>query len=61
MALFKNFIGGEWVEGEGVIRNINPSDTTDLVGEYAAAGAAQTKGARRRVPGMVDDHTAAAF
>ena len=45
MGLFKNFIGGEWVEGEAVIRNINPSDITDLVGEYAAAGAAQTKAA----------------
>ena len=45
MGQFKNFIGGEWVEGEAVIRNINPSDITDLVGEYAAAGAAQTKAA----------------
>ncbi|MGO4138221.1 aldehyde dehydrogenase family protein [Rhizobium brockwellii] len=37
MALNKNFIAGQWVEGSGIIRNINPSDTNDVVGEYAAA------------------------
>jgi aldehyde dehydrogenase (NAD+) len=37
----KNFIGGEWVAGSKVTRNINPSDTNDLVGEYAQADAAQ--------------------
>ena len=41
-ALHKNFIAGEWVEGAGVTRNINPSDTNDIVGEYAQADAAQT-------------------
>jgi alpha-ketoglutaric semialdehyde dehydrogenase len=25
--MFKNLIGGEWVEGPRVSRNINPSDT----------------------------------
>jgi aldehyde dehydrogenase (NAD+) len=40
-ALHKNFIAGEWVEGAGVTRNVNPSDTDDLVGEYAQADAAQ--------------------
>ncbi|MBC5781558.1 aldehyde dehydrogenase family protein [Ramlibacter sp. USB13] len=37
--MFKNLIGGEWVESTRVSRNINPSDTRDLVGEYAQASA----------------------
>ena len=32
--MFKNLIGGEWVEGPRVSRNINPSDTRDVVGEW---------------------------
>jgi hypothetical protein len=43
MTLFrKNLIDGEWV-GEAGSRNINPSDTGDVVGEYASAGAEQAK------------------
>ncbi|MFL6791141.1 MAG: aldehyde dehydrogenase family protein [Bradyrhizobium sp.] len=42
-AVLKNFIGGEWVDGSGVSRNINPSNTNDLVGEYAKADKAQTE------------------
>jgi aldehyde dehydrogenase (NAD+) len=34
--LFRNLIGGEWVDGEA-IPNINPSDTNDVIGEYARA------------------------
>ena len=41
--MFKNLIGGEWVEGPRVSRNINPSDTRDVVGEYAQADAAQAR------------------
>src|SRR6201989_2230895 len=41
-AILKNFIGGEWVDGTGVSRNINPSNTNDVVGEYARADKAQT-------------------
>ncbi|HEY4079975.1 MAG TPA: aldehyde dehydrogenase family protein [Burkholderiaceae bacterium] len=40
--MFKNFIGGEWLEGPKVSRNINPSNTHDVLGEYAQADAAQT-------------------
>jgi len=39
----KNLINGEWVDGPRASRNINPSDTRDLVGEYAQADAAQTR------------------
>ena len=37
---FKNFIDGQWVAGESFIANINPSDTSDTIGEYARATAA---------------------
>lgn len=42
-AHFKNFIAGDWVDGSAVSRNINPSDTNDLVGEYAQADAGQAE------------------
>jgi aldehyde dehydrogenase (NAD+) len=41
--MFKNLINGEWVSGPRSSRNINPSDTRDLVGEYAQADAAQAR------------------
>ena len=40
--MHKNLIAGDWVDGAEVSRNINPSDTNDVVGEYAQADAAQT-------------------
>ncbi|MGY0195872.1 aldehyde dehydrogenase family protein [Leptothrix sp. BB-4] len=40
-----NLIGGEWVEGPRASRNVNPSDTRDLIGEYAQADAAQARAA----------------
>jgi alpha-ketoglutaric semialdehyde dehydrogenase len=42
-APFKNFIAGDWLDGAGVTRNINPSNTRDIVGEYAQADKAQTE------------------
>ncbi len=39
----QNYIGGEWVGGKTVTRDINPSDIKDLVGEYAQADAALTE------------------
>ena len=45
MALHKNFINGEWVAGTGARENINPSDVTDIIGEYAQADKAQTDAA----------------
>ena len=38
MTLHKNLINGEWIGGEAVA-NINPSDTGNVVGEYARATA----------------------
>lgn len=40
--LYGNLIGGSWTEGEGV-QNINPSNTQDVVGLYARAGAAEAQ------------------
>jgi aldehyde dehydrogenase (NAD+) len=38
-----NYIGGEWVAGASVTRNINPSDLSDVVGEYGQADAKQAE------------------
>jgi len=35
-----NFIAGEWIEGQGITRNVNPSDTNDVVGEFSQASKA---------------------
>src|SRR5574337_1676702 len=43
--MFKNLIAGRWVEGPTPRRNINPSDTRDIVGEYAQADAEQARDA----------------
>lgn len=33
---YSNLIAGEWVAGASATRNVNPSDTNDIVGEYAS-------------------------
>src|SRR5271169_4290447 len=45
MGAHQNFIAGEWIDGLSVTRDINPSNTNDLVGEYSQADAAQTNAA----------------
>src|SRR5580700_2975471 len=45
MGAHQNFIAGEWVDGLSVTRDINPSNTNDLVGEYSQADVAQTNAA----------------
>jgi len=32
-----NFIAGEWVDGTDAVENVNPSDTSDIIGTYARA------------------------
>jgi alpha-ketoglutaric semialdehyde dehydrogenase len=41
-AVQKNYVAGEWAAGAGISRNVNPSNTNDIIGEYAKADAAQT-------------------
>jgi aldehyde dehydrogenase (NAD+) len=38
---FQNFIAGEWTAGATWSKNINPSDTSDVIGEFAQADKAQ--------------------
>src|SRR3954447_336611 len=45
MTLYKNFIAGEWVEADKITRNINPSNTDDVIGEYAQATVAHAEAA----------------
>ena len=35
MGIHQNFIGGRWTEASMVAPNVNPSNTRDVVGEYA--------------------------
>ena len=35
----QNYINGQWVDGYDVINNVNPSDISDTVGQYAKANA----------------------
>lgn len=35
--MFKNLINGEWIDGISEKENINPSDTSDIIGAYARA------------------------
>ena len=42
MSIHQNLIAGEWV-GSAAMADINPSNTNDVVGEYASAAAADVK------------------
>ena len=42
---FPNYIAGEWVPGPAWSPNRNPSDLSDVIGEYAQADAGQTRAA----------------
>ena len=44
-APYRNFIAGGWMASDEVTRNINPSDTRDVIGEYARATHAQVESA----------------
>ncbi len=41
--IHQNFIAGEWRDSTDVSRNINPSDTRDLIGEYTRGTVADVK------------------
>jgi len=41
MSQFANYINGEWLQGSSISHNINPSDLSDLIGDYAQADVAQ--------------------
>lgn len=38
---YNNYIGGQWLAGAEYSRNINPSDLSEVVGDYAQADASQ--------------------
>ena len=39
----QNYVGGEWVDGATARKNINPSDLSDVIDEYAQADERQTE------------------
>jgi acyl-CoA reductase-like NAD-dependent aldehyde dehydrogenase len=41
--LNKNYIAGEWIEGDSASRNVNPSNTNDVIGHFAQANPAQVE------------------
>ena len=43
--LNKNLINGEWLAGDDEIKNINPSDTSDVIGDYSCATLTQLEDA----------------
>ncbi|WP_141690221.1 MULTISPECIES: aldehyde dehydrogenase family protein, partial [unclassified Ensifer] len=43
--MHRNLIDGEWITGSEVVHNINPSDTNDVIGDYARASAEDAKAA----------------
>src|SRR5258706_13146359 len=65
-AQLQNYIAGEWIAGTTISKDVNPSDTGDVIAEYAQADKAQTKpagevrrpalppGATVGVPGRAD-------
>ncbi|WP_238323250.1 aldehyde dehydrogenase family protein [Acidovorax sp. JHL-9] len=45
MPTYDNLIGGQWVTGKSNISNINPSDLSDVIGEYAQGDASDVNAA----------------
>ena len=45
----QNFIDGKWVSGASAKPNINPSNVTDVIGEYAQADRQRTQCVRQVV------------
>ena len=40
---YLNYIAGEWIDGEELAEDINPSDTSEVIAEYVRADRQQTK------------------
>lgn len=43
--VFNNLVDGQWIESSETIKNINPSDTNDIIGLYAMASSADVDAA----------------
>jgi alpha-ketoglutaric semialdehyde dehydrogenase len=43
MNQYRNLINGEWVTGDQWRPNVSPSDSNDVIGEYADADALQAE------------------
>ena len=43
VSIKQNYIGGRWIDASAAVKNINPSDVSDVIGLYAEADAAQTE------------------
>jgi aldehyde dehydrogenase (NAD+) len=41
MTVKPNFINGKWVEGHDHLENVNPSNTSDVVGHFSIADQSQ--------------------
>jgi len=51
---FPLYIDGAWVEGTSTLANISPSDTSDVIGEYAQASKEQVHEGYSRSPSQPD-------
>jgi alpha-ketoglutaric semialdehyde dehydrogenase len=69
MKQYANLIGGQWICGDSASLNINPSNTSDVIGEYAQASvsdvAAAISAARQAFPawsrGSIQERSEALF
>jgi alpha-ketoglutaric semialdehyde dehydrogenase len=43
--VMRNLVGGKWVDGPTTVADVNPSDTDDVIGEFAHADEAQAQAA----------------
>ncbi|QIT56061.1 aldehyde dehydrogenase family protein [Aquisalimonas sp. 2447] len=43
--LYRNLIDGQWLDGDGTVANVNPSNTEEVIGHAAQATAAQVRDA----------------
>jgi aldehyde dehydrogenase (NAD+) len=44
-AIKQNYVGGAWLDGTTVAANVNPSNVSDVIGEYVQGDAVQTEAA----------------